>query len=561
MVKNMKYQYDIQQAYADYQKTKSLKITAKKFGTTEAQLNYQFKINKLDTTQDLYKKQVEYVKSLPVEKLHQEYLELSSLRDLGKKYSVSPKIISKLFKDNKLSFVNRNYCNENFFEETNEAQLYFVGLIASDGCINDAGNSKSLNFCINPKDIMILEKLKELLESDSEIKVISYQQTLKNVKNPVEKTYHSARFNVGSNKLCESLERRFLITPRKSLTYEMPEWLINHPLVNFSLLGYMDGDGSISLVKKKSRKGKLEKPQARFQVLGSEKFVHQYAEILQKNILNLPVGFFKKGKIYMLYVSGNDNVAKICKFLYKDATIFLPRKKERADKIIADYDRRMNEEKTSKEEAIKFFYDQKEKLDTWRDSLPTPKEKIIKPHRKDLISSNPFFFSPSNTSAKQFYYSGYLLGTSAYQRDCRLLFADKAKVDEFEALGIFNHKVSQGLATSDVQILHDLKEFFGFNVEKNIDYKFTNYVLNSEYLKYFLKGRLDAQGRMVEDVISLRCSLDFAISLQNFLLRENLIPHPLPIKPIQLKTRSTYHQYFFYPYAKPVLGYFNDVKF
>jgi hypothetical protein len=254
----MKYQYDLQKAYADYQETKSLKVTAEKFGTTGAQLNYQLKINNLDTTQDLYKKQVEYVKNLPVEKLYQEYLEFNNLVDLGKKYGVSPKIISKLFKDNKLSFTNKNYCNENFFEETGETQFYYSGLISSDGCINDAGGSKSLAFSINPKDIMILEKLKQLLESDSEIKVISYKATLKNVKNPVEKTYHSARFSVGSNKLCESLERRFLITPRKSLTYEMPDWLVDHPNVNWFMLGELDGDGCIS-IPKRVEKGKLLK--------------------------------------------------------------------------------------------------------------------------------------------------------------------------------------------------------------------------------------------------------------------------------------------------------------
>jgi hypothetical protein len=107
--------------------------------------------------------------------------------------------------------------------------------------------------------------------------------------------------------------------------YIFPEWLVDHPLVNHFMRGYNDGDGSFYIGQLKNNR---RVKQVYFSLRGTTNFLKVYRTILEQQCdlkeritdirVNCGTGILDYG--------GNGIIAKIASFLYKDATIFLPRK-------------------------------------------------------------------------------------------------------------------------------------------------------------------------------------------------------------------------------------------
>jgi hypothetical protein len=115
-----------------------------------------------------------------------------------------------------------------------------------------------------------------------------------------------------------------------------PKWLKNHPLVHHYMRGYIDGDGCFSISKNKG-----QDPHITFSMRGTKEFLEVFHEILLMNNVcseNIERSELKhkNGKKYLAFdslrYSGNVIISKMYDFLYKDATIFLPRKEEIAKK-------------------------------------------------------------------------------------------------------------------------------------------------------------------------------------------------------------------------------------
>lgn len=127
--------------------------------------------------------------------------------------------------------------NDHFFDEIGESQAWLLGLLASDGNVND---THRVSISQSGKGgLRTIKYIKGLLETNA--RIISYEPKLKG--------YHcNTSYGMGftSKPICEKLSE-FGIIPRKSLIYKYPtETLPNNLFLSF-IRGYIDGDGSVSV--------------------------------------------------------------------------------------------------------------------------------------------------------------------------------------------------------------------------------------------------------------------------------------------------------------------------
>lgn len=257
-----------------------------------------------------------YITLLTKNFLEDKILELGNIKNVADDLKVNSGIIYRYCK--KLNIPVRSCIhhkiNDEFFKIDTEESLYVAGFLAADGCISKG----KIEISLASKDRNILEKILEAMGSEHPIKNVTY------FSKQLNKNYNCSRISIGNLKLIQDLADRFNITPAKSKTYQFPERLINHPLVNHFLRGLSDGDGSWGCYS-----GRVS-----FKMQGTKNLLEHYLLILnrecnldreEKKILISP-GCFN------LDFGGNVICGKIAKFLYQDATIFLERKYIIADK-------------------------------------------------------------------------------------------------------------------------------------------------------------------------------------------------------------------------------------
>ena len=125
--------------------------------------------------------------------------------------------------------------DDNFFAVPNELNSYYAGFIAADGCIIEKQlkncTTKYLNIAIHSKDVELLEQFK---------KDINYNGPISYYKNN-----EFVRISINSTKIVDDLRTNFNITPRKTFTLEPPNLIETSQIASF-IIGYIDGDGSIS---------------------------------------------------------------------------------------------------------------------------------------------------------------------------------------------------------------------------------------------------------------------------------------------------------------------------
>jgi LAGLIDADG-like domain len=254
------------------------------------------------------------------EKFIEDY-KILGINGVMTKYNIHPITINKGLKFLGIDKIREScyFVNENFFDDETPEAFYIAGFIAADGCLYDQKKSNKpniLNITLALKDKNHLEKIKNLLQFAGPLHLGGQE---KRNDNGTLTICENISLQICSTKICNSL-KRFGLGERKSLTYKMSKWLLTHPLVNYFLLGYFDGDGHIGFNNKRKN--------ARVEIVGTKKFLQQLNKLLTKNNI---IDEYKrkisyKNGIYRIGYSGNPNIIKIYSYLLGNKIIYMQRK-------------------------------------------------------------------------------------------------------------------------------------------------------------------------------------------------------------------------------------------
>lgn len=208
--------------------------------------------------------------------------------------------------------------NHNYFENIDtEEKAYFLGLFLADGSIcHDNKNDKYcvINLGLKQEDEYLIEKFAKEIGFTGKL----YKETLDQEKYIKRKNFAKDGFTTikfRSVKMSNDL-LKYDITPHKSnrerISENIPEKYLNH-----FIRGMFDGDGSVFISD-----GYL-----RVSYYGSHEICQQLIDLFGfKNKV------YDKETISFISFQKKESVKKFYDFIYKDATIYMKRKKEKFDK-------------------------------------------------------------------------------------------------------------------------------------------------------------------------------------------------------------------------------------
>jgi hypothetical protein len=228
---------------------------------------------------------------------------------------------------------NRLYSyNENYFSDKSLQACYWAGFIAADGCITNIKHGQDiLKIKLN-----IIDK-NHLIQFKNDIE---YNGIIENIKScnggmingRQIRGGESVRLGISSQKIVNDLANIFGIYSRKTLTHEPPIGLTEKQEFAF-IIGYIDGDGSISKINAKCKYPII------FQICGTESFLNWSLLVLKKlsNINSkIQVTKRKNNKIHNIKFS-NKFAYEILKSLNQSKIFKLERKWVKVKEFIPNF--------------------------------------------------------------------------------------------------------------------------------------------------------------------------------------------------------------------------------
>lgn len=205
--------------------------------------------------------------------------------------------------------------DDSYFEIIdNEEKAYWLGFILADGSIKKDTNSLRIGLSI--RDYDHLHRFKKSIKSATHIR--EYDASLNGKK------YPSCSFTITSKKLINDLNKLNIFANKSKK--EKPYLGIPDNLIKHYIRGFFDGDGWISIYDR-SKENKNQRCEIGF---GSSKEMLLYIkEELNKNniILNKITPF---SSIFKITTSNQNEILKFIKYIYKDCSLYLPRKYEKS---------------------------------------------------------------------------------------------------------------------------------------------------------------------------------------------------------------------------------------
>lgn len=219
--------------------------------------------------------------------------------------------------------MQKNKVNDYFFSVINtEEKAYWLGFLYADGSVSKSRNIISL--VLQKSDIEHLQKYKKSLNISSNVRIrtIKFHNQLK----------YSCGIHFSSLQMKTDLIRLGCV-PNKSLILKFPsENIFSNPeLIRHFIRGYFDGDGSVFISREKHWRNKRYFNVIHYRFCGTYDFLQQVDKYI-----NLKGTFYKTNSIYELCYKRKKKLIPFYKFLYKDATIFLERKKQIFEKYIEE---------------------------------------------------------------------------------------------------------------------------------------------------------------------------------------------------------------------------------
>jgi hypothetical protein len=210
-----------------------------------------------------------------------------------------------------MKYIKQYSVNQNYFDLINtEDKAYFLGLMASDGCIT---NKNRLLIGLAKEDEEVLELFKNS---------IAYTGPLYNVKGRTIKHKDQIRLQIRNSTLFNSLINLGIVE-RKSLILTFPnETLVPKNLQCHFIRGYFDGDGSV----------KFNHDSIHIRFTGTFDILDSIQNIFINNCAVSKLKMYQANKqrnTYEFTYGGDMQGMRIYDYMYKDATIFMKRKKDK----------------------------------------------------------------------------------------------------------------------------------------------------------------------------------------------------------------------------------------
>lgn len=266
--------------------------------------------------------------SLEKEERNQKIIALyesgNSCRTVAKKLAICPSTVSNVLRDfnknvrqpnekghSKGTTKNRKYTFDyDFFEKIdNEKKAYWLGFLMADGSVSDRG---AITLALAEKDYLMLEKLKNAVNGNMPIK--HRESKIK------KKTYKICRIVLSSVKMAEDLIKKGCV-PRKTFQLKFPSSEdVSRGYIHHFMRGYFDGDGCMGI-------------NGQFSIVSNRDFVKEYERILLSFLptKRIPVKLVptkNNDQICNIVHGGRKIIKEIYDFLYKDATIYMERKRD-----------------------------------------------------------------------------------------------------------------------------------------------------------------------------------------------------------------------------------------
>jgi transposase-like protein len=260
------------------------------------------------------------------------YQEGMSSEEIAKKIKIDGSTVCRNLKrenvfirsgeDNKRKYkINKDY----FQKIDSEDKAYFLGFLYADGSVSKIDPKKSyssITICLSSKDRFILEKFSDLIYGFVKIRDFS-RRSYGSVD---EKEYSEVSFY--SKKMHSDLVK-LGCTPQKSLTIKFPTFeQVPEDLIKHFIRGYFDGDGCLS----RGIKYVVDITSNEDFLIDLVKYVEDKLEIkfnkLQKRHKE------RETSTRNVQITKGESIVKFLNYLYSDATIFLPRKREYFEEMI-----------------------------------------------------------------------------------------------------------------------------------------------------------------------------------------------------------------------------------
>lgn len=246
---------------------------------------------------------------------------------IGKEFGVSGPTIKKQLELRGCEVKQRRYVlNDEYFDNIDtEEKAYWLGFLGADGCIRrrelnkfgkTQGDSISLKLSVQDEDHLI--KFKNQISPDSKIRHYT-SQTI--TKKGTPSMSHICQVIIHGNRLVEGIMKQGIL-PRKTFTINRPP--IEEKYYRHFIRGFFDGDGCAYLSHRENGSPKLLYSIA----CASTKLKDFFKEELKK----LDIEYREDG--LSIFIKKHTNQYKFYHFMYDDSTIYLKRKKDKADEFI-----------------------------------------------------------------------------------------------------------------------------------------------------------------------------------------------------------------------------------
>jgi|JI10StandDraft_1071094.scaffolds.fasta_scaffold27787_2 hypothetical protein len=296
-----------------------------KQGASSNEIGRRFGITGTQVLNVLQKNGVERRKGIlagkEAEIIHMYTVEDQNIVTISKKYGVNNTSIHRLLLREGVSIKDasdsrRKYeIDTTYFERIDtEDKAYFLGLLYADG--NLAKTEYSVSISLQEKDKEILEIFKEKMSYSNTLKLVSYR------KKGYQDQY---KLHFCNRKMYKDLVKLGCV-PAKSLILKFPsDEIVPEAFLNHFIRGYFDGDGCVFITPEK-RGGVI--------ILGTEEFLVDLNNILQKECgMKDRKPTKTQSKAYEYECRSKPEVKLFEEYIYRDASIFLRRKKEKFNEL------------------------------------------------------------------------------------------------------------------------------------------------------------------------------------------------------------------------------------